>query len=246
MNLRYIAIGLDYDYFIENNNKLRYQFQLHTRFISNYFSRLIRKYKFKTDGTFNMISVTLLPQEKMEITKIEAIDVLKTYLPFNQKCYEQEKGTEDCTYYLEVLEQGLRKAAEFKEVPLDIFLGLITNFKQGGCKNEWVHKKKRFKEEDIEVILFCEFTTTYFQLRVKINQISTQKELVNGIVIKTEPDEVLFEKMYKDVILDKNIIITDNSDSPRVIINKLKIFDGKLVFEIMGDKIIKKILTYNM
>jgi hypothetical protein len=246
MNLRYISLGLDYDFYIKEDNKLRYEFHLHTRFISNYFSKAIRKYNYKTDGTFNMISIALLPQERIEITNIKAIDVLKTYLPFNQKRYEQEKGTETCNYYLEVLEEGLRKASEHKKIPLEMLLGLITDFKLGGCKNEWIHKKKRFKEEDLEVILFCEFTTNYFQLRVKINQLSAKKELVNGIVIKTEPDEVLFEKMYKDVIIEKNIIIKDNSDSPRVIINKLKTFDGNLEFEIKGDKEIKNILTYKM
>lgn len=244
MNLRYIALGLDYDTYIKKDNKLRYEFQCHTRFISNYFSKAIRKYKFDTNGAFNMISITLCPENKLEPTKITGLDVLKTYLPFDQKRYEKIKGTEDSSYYLELLEQGFKKASELKPIPLDTLLNLIKEFKKGGCKNEWLHKKKRFKEEDLEIILACEFTTNYFQLIATINQISTKKQLVKGVVIRTEPDEVLFDKMFKDIYIDDNIIITDSSDSPRIIIDKEKVFTGKLDFEIRGDKEIQEMLSY--
>lgn len=246
MNLRYITLGLDYDTYIKIDNKLRYDFQYHTRFISYYFSKAIKKYKFNTKGTFNMVSIALLPKNKLEPTKITGLNVLKTYLPFDEKRYDEIKGTEDCSYYLELLKLGFKKAYEFKPIPLDTLLILIDEFKKGGCKNEWLHKKKRFKDDDLEVILTCEFTTNYFQLIATINQISTKKLLVKGIVIKIEPDEVLFDKMFKDIYIDDNIIITDSSDSPKIIIDKNKIFTGKLNFEIQGDKEIQEILSYKL
>ncbi len=58
MNLYYIHIGLDYYDYIERNNDLRYEFQKHTNFIDDYFSKAIRKYKFKTDGTYKMIAIS--------------------------------------------------------------------------------------------------------------------------------------------------------------------------------------------
>lgn len=220
MNLRYIALGLDYDTYIEANNDLRYQFQLHTRFVNNYFSKAIRKYKFDTNGVYNMISIALLPENELKPTKISGLDVLKTYLPFDQKCYEQIKGTEDCSYYLELLEQGFKKASEFNPIPLDTLLSLVEEFKKGGCKNEWQHRKKRFKEEDLEIVLTCQFTTNYFQLIATINQMSTKKELVKGVAIKTKPDEIHFDKMFKDILIHENfIVVTDASDSARVLIN---------------------------
>lgn len=130
MTLRYISIGLDYDYYIQENNKLRYEFKTHTRFISNYFSRAIRKVKFDTDNLFNMISISLLPKTILKQTDIKSNDVLKAYLPFNQERYEKIKGTEDCKYYLEVLEEGLKKASEFKPIPLEELLNLIDEFKK--------------------------------------------------------------------------------------------------------------------
>lgn len=220
MTLRYILLGLDYDTYIKYDNELRCEFQYHTRFISNYFSKAIRKYKFDTNGAFNMISISLLPENKSEPTKIVGLDVLKTYLPFDQKRYEQIKGTDDCSYYLELLEQGFKKASEFKSIPLGTLLSLIEEFKKVGCKNEWLHKKKRFKENDLEVVLTCEFTTNYFQLIATINQISTKKELVKGVIMKTKPDEIHFDKMFKDILIqEKFIVVTDASDSAIVLIN---------------------------
>ncbi|MBP1165003.1 MULTISPECIES: hypothetical protein [unclassified Chryseobacterium] len=217
MKLRYVLLLLENEVAGKIYSS---HFLYHTRFISNYFSKAIRKYKFDTDGTFNMVSIALLPENKLEPTKITAIDVLETYLPFDQNRYEKTKGTEDCNYYLEVLEEGFKKAAVFKPIPLEDLLSLITEFKKGGCKNEWVHKKKRFKEIDIEVVLKCEFTTNYFQLIATINQISTKKELTKGIVIKTKPDEIHFDKMFKDIVVYKNfIVITDASDSAMALIN---------------------------
>ncbi|ASE62553.1 hypothetical protein CEQ15_14140 [Chryseobacterium indologenes] len=247
MTLRYIAIGLDYDYYIEKNNKLRYGFQLHTRYISNYFSRKIRIYKFDTAGVYNMISISLLPEGNMKQSKIKANDVLQVFLPFDEKKYEKIKGTEDCGYYLELLEQGFRKASVFKSIPLDALLDLIDDFRKGGCKNEWLHKKKKFKDQNLEIILTCEFTTNHFQLVATINQISTKQELIKEVIIKTEPDEVLFGKMFKDVLIENNeIIVTDSSNSPRVIIDIEDLYSSKFKYQIIGDKEIQKILSYKL
>jgi len=216
MTLRYIALQIESEI---AGRMYSSDFAYHTRFISNYFSKAIRKYKYTTDGTFNMISVEGAVNYK-EIPKIKGFDALSVPISFDQNRYEQIKGTEDCSYYLELLEQGFKKASEFKPIPLDTLLSLIDEFKNGGCKNEWLHKKKRFKEEDLEVVLTCEFTTNYFQLIATINQISTKKELVKGIAIKTKPDEIHFDKMFKDILIHENfIVITDASDSARVLIN---------------------------
>lgn len=246
MKLWYINIwlnpetGFDDDY--------RYEFTLHTRFISNYFSKQMRKKEhwFETDGAYNMISVDPMP-DKLKECRIASIDVLQAYVPFNKQRYEKIKGTLDCEYYLELLEKGFKKASEFKEVPLDTLLDLIDDFRENDCKNEWRHKKKRFKEQDIEVVLNCYFTTLDFRLVATINKISTKEELCSEVVIRTEPDEIYFDKMFKDILIDKkNIIITDASDSPRILINLNDALSKKLSFKLLGDKKIKELLSYSL
>lgn len=231
MNLYYIALGLDYETYIENQNDLRYEFQLKTRFISNYFSKEVRKLRYKTDGSFNMISIEL-NEEKIHPCSIVPINVLKVELPFDKVQYKKIKGTEDARYYIEILKLGLIKASKFKPIPLDSLLDIIEKFEINNYTNEWIHKKKRFKEQDIEIILSCSFNTNNFELRVTINKLSTKKELLSGIVLKTLPDENVFDGMYKDIKLEKDIIITDGSGNNKIIIDKNDALEGRLNFSI--------------
>ncbi|MBR5028112.1 MAG: hypothetical protein IKX51_02715, partial [Bacteroidales bacterium] len=79
------------------------------------------------------------------------------------------------------------------------------------------------------------FTTNYFQLVIAVNRISTKTELVRGPIIKTEPDEIVFEKTFKDVYVDEHIVITDSLDRPRIIIDKKKAIAGELCFDILQE-----------
>ena len=231
MTLYYINLGLDYHSYITTNNELRFEFQKRTEFINDYFSKAIRKHKFKTDGTFNMIGVSLTEYE-IKSCSLVPFDVLKVELPFDKSRYDRIKSTEDCSYYLELLEQGFRKASDFKTIPLEFLLNTITEFKDNGCKNEWLHKKKKFKEQDLEVFLTCEFNTISFQVIATINQISTKKELVSGIIIRTETGVSIHQGTYKDILIDDaNIIITDSSNSPRILINIKDVLNNKFNFK---------------
>lgn len=242
MNLRYIAIGLDRDIY---DNAYSYDFRLRTRFISNYLSKEIRKIKYVTDGSFNMISVRL--SNRVIITAIVPLEVLCVNIMFDKDSYERIKGTEDYNYYLELFDQGFRKASEFKPIPLTELQYLLAEFKKGGCKNEWLHKKKKFKEEDIEVVLICKFTTAYFHLDITINQISSKVELVNGTVLSTEPNEILYEKMFKDILVVNNkIIITDAADYHRITIKKDRALQKILSFKINGETQIREMLSYGL
>jgi len=229
--------GYDVDY--------RYKFLLNTRFISNYLSKQIRKFKVETDGTFNMISVEPMP-DNLEEYRIVPDDALAIYVPFDKERYEQIRDTTDCVYYLELLEDGFKKASKFKEIPLDILLKLIDEFSENGYKNEWLFKKKRFKEQDMEVVLKCYFTTFDFRLVATINRVSTKDELCSGVVIRTEPDEILFDKMFKDIKIEgKNIIITDKGNSPRILINLQDAQNKKFKYRLKGNSELKEILSYS-
>lgn len=245
MNLNYVSIGLDYDLYIESQNELRFEFQQQVAFINDYISKAVRKLKFKTDGSFNMICIEL-HESQIKPCQIVSINVLKVELSFDKARYDNAKKNDDFGYYLDILEQGLKKASEFKQIPLDFILNLIENFKNNNFKNEWLLKKKKFKEQDLEVVLNCEYGSKYFQLLATINQLSTKKELTKGIIIQTETGVSIHEGMFKDIIYDNNIIITDSSDSPRIVINSTKVFNGELSYKILGNKELKGILSFEL
>lgn len=245
MNLNYISIGLDYYLYIENQNEIRYEFQKKTNFINDYLSKEVRKLKFKTDGTFNMISIEL-SESTLKPCSIVPNNTLKVELPFDRSGYEKNKSTGDCRYYLEILEKGLIKASKSKRIPLEALLSIIKEFEKRGCKNEWLHKKKRFRQYDLEIILMCQFTTDFFELVVMINQISLKKELINEVLIRVDPGVSIHEGMYKDMVVKDDIIITDKSDSPRIVINKNDVYKGVLNYSMIGDDKVKEMLTYKL
>ena len=65
-----------------------------------------------------------------------------------------------------------------------------------------------------------------------IQQISAKKELSSGVILETEPDEVLFKGLFKDILIDNdNIIITDNGNSTSFLIDLRAALSGVLKFE---------------
>jgi len=236
MTLYYLYLGLDYHTYCKNENDFRYQFQKHTCFISNYMSKVIRKYRFKTDGTFNMISVALTEYGVKE-TSIIPIEVLKVFLPFDRNRYEAIKGTSEFEYYLELLEAGYRKAAEFKEIPLEILLNLIEEFRANGCTNEWLIRKRKFKNFDLEIILTGHFTTNDLHFDMSIKQISTKQVLAQGTIYSTNADENSYGGYFKDIIIDDDIFLIDEFKTSALKINFKDIFESKLTVEILNENL---------
>lgn len=229
MNLWYIAIGLDDKSFSTDESS---EFGYRTSYISNYLSKQIRRARFKTDGTFQMVYVEAT--DKPGECAIVPDRALTAQVSFDKERYEQIKGTAYCEFYLGILEKGFAKAAEFKKIPLETLLNHVDEFRKSGCRNEWLHKKKRFREADIEVVLSCFFTTIDFRLVATVNRISTKEGLCSGTILRTFPDEIHFDHMFKDILVDdKNIIVTDFLDRPNILIDLRKALDNQLVSEIL-------------
>lgn len=235
MTLYYLNIGLEYDKYIKNENELRYDFQLRTRFISNYFSKKLRRLRFKTDGSFNMVSIAL-HEDEIEKPSIVPIDVLNVQIPFDRERYLRIRGTSDFSYYIELLELGFKKASEFRKLPVDEFSQMLNDFVKSNCKNEWLELKKKFKTDDLEIILKSDFTTNHFQVIATINRISTKKELVTGVIITTEPYEVVFDSLIDTVLIDKNILVKNKFGKTILEISKSDVFNGVLNYQIIGNK----------
>jgi len=189
MNIRYIALHIDHDSGYED--RFRDDFNLNSRFVSNYLSIQIRKLKIETDGTFNMISV--IPTFNItDICRVVGEKALRARISFNKQIYEQMNETERYEYYLNLLKDGYKICSQHKKIPIEELLTLHQNFRDSDYKNEWLHKKKRFKDYHIDVILYCYFTSESFQLKITVNDLKSKEVLVSGIVVKTLPDEVCF------------------------------------------------------
>lgn len=219
MNLRYISFGPSMD---RTPDAVRYDFELHTRYISNFLSRRIREKKFQTDGSFDQIHVGLIEDDPRP-PRILPLSALVPEIAYSHSDYERVRGKNDCHYYLSLLKAGFREASSSKAIPLDTLLELCSEFESGGCKNEWTHKRKRLPGLGVEVTLNCFFTTNYFRLTATIYDSKTKGMLCEGLLLETEPDEVLFQSLFKDIrVQDDNVIVTDGGDSPMFVINVME------------------------
>lgn len=229
MNLRYIVIYMDYDSGFKD--PFRDKFNLESRFISNYLSVQIRKLRIKTDGTFNMISIAL-SNEMTQQCRIVGEKSLQARIFFDKEKYTKLSIFEKFNYCLQLLEEGYKVCALNKQIPLEQLTLLHKQLMDNDYKNEWLHKKRRFKEHGIEVSLNCIFSSTDFQLKVNVNDINTKSELVSGTLIKTLPDELCFEKLFKDVIIEGNeLIITEYQNRPKFKFKLSDLFDNNFSFE---------------
>jgi len=231
MNLKYIALYMDHESGYQD--PFRDNFNLHSRFISNYLSIQVRKLKFETDGTFNMISV--VPSINIKhVCRIVGEKALDTSVSFNKEAYERMNDMERYEYYLQLLEEGYKICGQYKKIPLEQLLNLQQTFRDNGYKNEWLHKKKKFKEDGIEVALNCFFTSFDFQLRMSVYDIESKMELISGTVIRTLPDEVCFDSLYKDVVINNNeLIVTEYQNRPKFKFLLSDIFEKKFSCEVL-------------
>ena len=182
-----------------------------------------------------MISISL-HEDEIEKPSIVPIDVLNVQLPFDRDRYLRIRGTSDFSYYLELFELGFKKASDFKQLPINEFLNILNEFIVSDCKNEWLIIKKRFKSDDLEIILKCKFTTNHYQVSANINKITTKEELVNGIIITTEPDEIVFDSLINSIIVDKNILVKNKFDKTIIVINKQDVFNRILIIKSLATK----------
>lgn len=229
MYLRFISLYIDNDSELED---FKTEFNRHSRFISNFLSIQIRKIKFKTDGTFNMIGVTPSLSIKYKC-RLVGDAALQARILFDEVGYGKMNEKEKYEYYLSLLEQGYRICNKVKTIPLDQLLELNQVFRENGYKNEWLHKQKRFKDKGIEVRLEGIFSSKDFILKMSVFKIETHKEIVSGTVIRTLPYEVCFDRLFKDVLIeDDKLIITESLNNPKFIFRLSDILNGKFIYEI--------------
>jgi len=218
MKLRYIALQIDSlqeAYYGKENS---FSFSFNTRFIENYLSRAVRKYKIET-GQYNLFIVTLTPYEQ-RIKFYEYSKCVETYLQFTKEDLHQYLSIQSLEnryeYYLELLRQGYMYAfdSDYNFQP-NILLSLHQQFRENGYKNEWLWKKKLFRELDLYLFFKCAFTSFDFTLSIEVYDAKQRQCKLNKVIFRTGPDEIFFSKNIRNLIVDKdNIIITDFLDYP--------------------------------
>ena len=225
MKLRYINLQLDRSAY---DSHYDYEFRNCARFMCNYLSRKVRLLHFETDGTFKMISIDLGGTSKIDTVPL---DVLKVCLPFNKEEYDKLDDKERVIFFASKFREGFRLAATYKDIPLEGLFNLLAEFESNDFKHTWIAKNRIFREHNLRVILNCDFNQYDFHLNVEIYQWSSKTLLCSGTVIRTLPNEVCFDYLFKDVYINMDrIIITEFLDYDFIQIDLFEALKGHFVY----------------
>lgn len=226
MYLRYISLTISDS--CNFGSKYNYDFKCHCRYICNFLSKEVRKYKVLTDGTYNMIAIEagILCQPKIIYDKCMVVSA-----PFDKDRYEKVRGTNDASYYLELIRIGLEQAFEYRKLPLQVITDLMNAFSVVDEKNEWIHKRVLFREAGVKAILLCKFSTNDFKVIAQFSSLKTNELLCEGVVIRSVPDEIAFDFCFRDLLeINNRIWITDFLKSPYIYFEIDDILSHNFVF----------------
>lgn len=194
------------EYPISTTSIFRYQ----TRNICNYLERVaLKSLKFKTND-FRRICI-IGKSSPNDTAYVNSSNVLGVDVKFNEKEYLSLNTTQLNEYFIELLKDGINKINEHIQIPKKELLEGIESFRLGGYKNRWTQKTKQMKSLGLKCHLNCNLTMDNFHLSLLIFK---AKELIfEKEILKTKPDEIMFERLLNDVkLIDDKIVVLGKRD----------------------------------
>lgn len=214
MILRHIILSASNSgYGSEFDDKFRYN----TYFMSHYLSMHIRKHRIVTDGTFNMIFISItkdMDSHKLFVScKQLFINLHVSEEEINK--YLEMHEIERFEYYLSLFERSYQIADKFRPIPIQTLLSLHDEFRDGGYKVEWLFKNKYISEYGIHISLKCQLSSYDFKLHLSVYD--RKKTLIGkGNIFHTYPDSIFFWKTIKTMMItDKKLVILDYLGHPQ-------------------------------
>lgn len=208
--IRDISLILDYEENIEPNTLYSSDFSFQNRFIGNFLRRQLRALNFE-------------PKEFKRLLINGCVNALypnyifNTYLyvaiPFEKKRFDSLSKDELPDFFIEMYKQGILKAQQTHEFPVNFLFKELADLKNNNYKNEWEFKSKTFKEISVKATLFCKMTVDAFSLSLVL--FKNKRIVFNKEILNTFPDELIYHYRFKDIVFEDNKIkVTSWYDNP--------------------------------
>lgn len=213
MLLRDISLALNFDTYERNYDN---DFQFRSRYLCNFVRRRIVPLRFRAEG-FGSIVVEGC-REPEEGCPIKGESVAVAPVRFDQRRYDSLEPSQCHEFFIGLLLEGLEKCARFHRIPLSEMKSAIDDFRAGGYRNEWTHRKKLLRPAGLRASLNCSLDMEKFVLRLKLER---KGEVVyDASVLETKPDELIFAHRFKDVVLDgQRVVVRDKFDRPTFLLD---------------------------
>lgn len=230
MNLRDITLFMSFD--SGYKDPFRDKFNLSVKFINHYISKKVRLLKIETNDSISMINIEPFIGEA-GICSLKGEKALNVTVEFDKDLYLKLNEIEKNDYYLKLINQGYSYISKSKNIDLTELFSISEQLKKENFINEWRHKKKKFKDQNLEIELICKFSTSSFILILIASDTISKEVLLNDVLIKTLPDEVCFVRLFKDIIIkDNKLIITEFQNRPKFIFDLEDVYKKRFVFKL--------------
>ncbi|MBQ6162402.1 MAG: hypothetical protein IJK21_07140 [Prevotella sp.] len=217
MNIRYIALDIDYPIYSRINEEFGAYFGYRARFIDNFLSKIVRKDKIPSDK-FKMISINLHVGRETCVKLLDYLQVFQVFLRVEEKELDDFLLMDEIhkyEYFLQLHERGYREANKYFDIGIEKLLSYNDILRQNGFKNEWLFKKKQIKEYGIYIFLDCSFTSFDFNLYMSVYDLKKIKLIARKSIFHTKPDEFFYQEDLRKVFFDdEKMQIIDFLDHP--------------------------------
>ncbi|MEM9381253.1 MAG: hypothetical protein AAGB93_14970 [Planctomycetota bacterium] len=201
MKLRWLQLYLDPDERFD-----RYEaadFLARTRFVSNYFTRRVRKLAFPTDG-FNMVGVlgstspTGLPRRGLDTA------VLCT-VKYDPAAFDWTSEAGIARPALQMLMEGIECCSEVERIPLEEIRSFATDFESDGYRHCWVAYSKVLRPRRVRADLECTLTSKDFRLDLAV--VAAGEEVRRLRVLDSRPREEFWEDEFKKPEIEGGFLV---------------------------------------
>ncbi|ALU27322.1 hypothetical protein AS202_14640 [Myroides odoratimimus] len=211
----------------------RDEFNLSINFINNYISKKIQLLNLDTTEDFNTIHIEPTFMNVGVNKKVAGSKTIKISLYFDKEYYMSIGEVDKIEYCLKLVYDGCEQLFKTNNFLLLELNNIFITFKEAGYINRLLYKTKKFKDNKLEVKLYRDFTSTSLSLNLIVVNLENKEVLLNDILIKTLPDELCFNPLFKDIILLNNqLIITEFQNRPKFIFELGDVLQKEFKFKV--------------
>jgi hypothetical protein len=188
---------------VDFKDDIVHPFRDQSRSICNYLERVLKPIKYDTKG-FKRICFIGKNKPNLECF-VNSSKVLIVEIYFDEKKYKSLEREQLNSLFSQMLISGVEKCQGQYEIPRDELLRGLADFCESGYVNRWTFKTKLIKDIGVKCALECELTTDTFYLNLVFYKGSEM--LSTREILKTEPDEMVFTPMFKDISLEGDSLV---------------------------------------
>ncbi|AOR63385.1 hypothetical protein [Pectobacterium wasabiae] len=216
MILKHIYLFPELD---DYGKEITYSFKEQSRSICNFLERKIKDLKYSSEG-FRAVCFVGKKHPSKDVF-VNSSNVLNIDVYIDENRYKITSIDYLNSYFIEIIKSGLSKCGDI--LPITEITSALHEFENSGYVNEWVHKKRFFKKQNITCSLVCNHSIEDFQLSLKIMR--ADDIIFNEVILITPPDELSYHYKFKDILINNSevIVTTKLHSEPDNIFFRLKI-----------------------